>query len=193
MKNVKLLAFAGSARKESFNKTLLHIAVQGAESAGADVQTIDLADYPMPMFNQDLEAEQGMDPKAKEVKEMMKAADGFIIACPEYNGSITPLLKNTIDWASRAEEGEAPLLAYRGKTALLVAASPGGFGGMRGLNPVRTILSGIGVMVLPDQIAIPQAFEAFDGEGKLVDEKKHQAVLGLGVKLVEITEKLKDG
>ena len=191
MKNVKLLAFAGSARKQSYNKALLQIAVEGAQAAGAEVQVMDLAEYPMPLFNQDLEAETGIDPKAKEVKEMMKAADGFILACPEYNGSITPLLKNTIDWASRAEDGEAPLAAYRGKTALLLSASPGGFGGMRGLNPVRTILSGIGVMVLPDQMAIPQAYQAFDEEGKLVDEKKQLSVLGLGAKLAAVTAKLK--
>ena len=127
----------------------------------------------------------------RAVKEMMKEADGFIIACPEYNGSITPLLKNTIDWASRAEEGEGPMAAYKGKTALLLASSPGGFGGMRALPHVRTILSGIGMVVLPDQLAIPAAYQAFNDDGSLKDEKKQGAVLGLAGNLLETTSRVK--
>ena len=97
----KILAFAGSARKDSLNKKLLKIAAAGAQTAGADVTLVDLADFELPLFNQDLESEQGMPEKAGEFKRLMIAHDGFLIASPEYNSAFSPLLKNTIDWASR--------------------------------------------------------------------------------------------
>ncbi|MCU7809034.1 MAG: NAD(P)H-dependent oxidoreductase, partial [Candidatus Thiodiazotropha sp. (ex Semelilucina semeliformis)] len=113
----RILAFAGSSRTESFNKRLLAIAVSGAEAAGADVTRIDLADYPMPLFNQDLESEDGMPENALKFKRLLTSHDAFIIASPEYNSAFSPLLKNVIDWASRAEsDDEPPLMAYQGKT-----------------------------------------------------------------------------
>ena len=112
----KLLAFAGSSREESFNKKLVRIAAAGARQAGAEVTLVDLGDFPMPIFNQDLESARGMPEKAGEFKELMVAHDGFLVASPEYNSSYSPLLKNAIDWASRSEaESEAPLSAFRGK------------------------------------------------------------------------------
>lgn len=187
----KLLAFAGSARRDSFNKLLVQIAAKGAEAAGAEVTFLDLADYPMPLFDQDLEAEQGMPENAAKVKKLFQEHDGFIIASPEYNSSLSPLLKNTIDWCSRAtEENEPPLSAYQGKTAALLACSPGALGGLRGLVHVRAILGNIGVHVLPKQIAVGNAFSAFDSEGQLTDSKQQASVLELGKELAEITAKL---
>ena len=130
----KILAFAGSARKESFNKKLVNIAAIGARNDGADVTVVDLADYSMPIFNQDMENTDGMPEKASEFKKLLIEHDGFLIASPEYNSAFSALLKNTIDWASRKEtEDEIPLEAYKGKVAVIMAASPGGLGGLRGL------------------------------------------------------------
>jgi chromate reductase, NAD(P)H dehydrogenase (quinone) len=127
-----------------------------------------------------------------EFKALLKSHQGFLIACPEYNGSITPLLKNAIDWASRPEPGnEAMALSgFTGKVAALFATSPGGLGGMRGLVHVRAILEGIGVLVIPDQKAIPNAYQAFDEQGRLHDEKQMQAVQAIAQKLTKVTSQI---
>jgi len=189
----KILAFAGSSRKESFNKRLLAIAVLGARDAGANVTVIDLADYSMPLFNQDLESEQGIPENALKFKRLLIEHDAFIIASPEYNSAFSPLLKNVIDWASRAEsDDEPPLVAYQGKIAAILAASPGALGGLRGLVFLRMLLANIGITVLPEQQAIPQAFKAFNDDDSLIDERKHKAVLDLGRKLAYTVGKLND-
>ena len=163
----KILAFAGSARRNSFNKKLLAIAVRGARSAGAEVTAIDLADYPMPLYDGDVEAGDGVPENARKLRDMMQAHNAFLIAAPEYNSGITPLLKNVIDWTSRPDGDVAQLAAYGGKVAALVAASPGALGGLRGLFHVRYVLSNIRVTVLPDQVAVPQAGGAFDDAGQV--------------------------
>ena len=188
----KILAFAGSSRKDSFNKKVLAIAASGAQEAGASVTVVDLADYPMPLYNQDLEAEQGIPENALKFKKLLVEHDGFIIASPEYNSAFSPLLKNTIDWASRAESSDEPaLLAYKGKTALILSASPGALGGMRGLVFLRMLLGNMGVTVLPDQQTIGQAFKAFNADGSLLDEKKQQGLMALGKKLAQTVARLK--
>lgn len=188
----KLLAFAGSTRKGSFNQSLVQIAAAGAREAGADVTYIDFKDYPMPLYNPDLEAEQGFPESVVEFKKLMKAHHGLLVASPEYNSSLTPLLKNAIDWASRPDEGEPPLslTCFRGKVAAVMATSPGGTGGMRGLFHLRWILESIGVIVIPQQKAIPGAYQAFDDSGKLVDEQQDAAVRDVGKALAEVTAKL---
>ncbi len=192
MTQPRILAFAGSARRDSFNKKLVNAAAQGARDAGAEVTVVDLADYPMPLFDQDLEASEGMPETVRAFKKLMDEHDGFLISCPEYNGSITPLLKNTIDWCSRAEaEGERPSAVYQGKAAALLAASPGGLGGLRGLVHVRSILQGIGVMVLPQQMAVSGASKAFDEDGNLSDEKTRSRVEGVAGALAGLLAKLK--
>ena len=187
----KILAFAGSSRKESVNKKLLAIAVLGAQQAGASVTVIDLADYTMPLYNQDLETEQGIPENALRFKRLLIDHDAFIIASPEYNSAFSPLLKNAIDWASRSEsDDEPPLVAYQGKIAVILSASPGALGGLRGLVFLRMLLGNIGVMVLPEQQAIGKAFSAFDDNGSLIDDRKQKAVLGLGQKLTHAVSKL---
>ena len=187
----KILAFSGSARKDSYNKKLVKIAAAGAEKSGAEVTLIDLADFPMPIFNQDLEAEQGMPEQAREFKNLMINHDGFLIASPEYNSAFSPLLKNVIDWASRKEnQQEAPLEAYRDKAAVIMAASPGALGGLRGLVFLRMLLGNLGVFVLPGQLAIAQAGKTFNEDGLLVDSQQQEGVLQLGVELARILEKL---
>jgi chromate reductase len=190
MNEPRILAFAGSTRRESFNKRLIKIAVAGAEAAGAKVTLIDLADYPMPLFNQDLEAEKGLPAEVVALKQLFLENDGLLLSCPEYNSSITPLLKNTIDWVSRQSPGEGALAAYKGKVATLMSASPGRLGGLRGLVHVRSILGNIGVLVTPDQVAVSEANNAFTSDGKLNDAKQHASVEGLGRSLAELLMKL---
>jgi chromate reductase, NAD(P)H dehydrogenase (quinone) len=191
MPTPRILAFAGSARRDSFNKRLIKIAAHGAEKASAQVTLIDLKDYPLPIMDQDLEAEQGLPANAVALKKLFLENDALLISAPEYNSSITPLLKNTIDWVSRQAPGEGPLAAYKGKTAALVSASPGKLGGLRGLVHVRSILGNIGVHVIPDQLAISEAHNAFADDGRLKDEKQQAAAERIGQTLAEITAKLK--
>lgn len=182
----KILAFAASSRKDSINKKLVAIAAAAAQKQGTDVTLIDLADFPMPLFDQDLEAEQGMPEKAHDFKQLLIEHDGFLIASPEYNSAFSPLLKNVIDWASRAElENEPPLLAYKGKTASIMAASPGALGGLRGLVFLRMLLGNLGMIVLPEQQAIPHAFKAFSSKGELTDSKQQKAIEKLGINLTQ--------
>ena len=186
----KIVALAGSIRKASYNKLLVRIAAEGARSAGADVTFIDLADYPLPICDEDLEAAEGMPENAARLKAHLVASDGILLAAPEYNSSITGALKNVIDWASRKTGDEPPLAAFSGKAAALMAASPGALGGLRGLVHVRSILSSIGVLVIPDQIAVPKAFEAFDTGGALRDPKLQARVQALGGSLAALLSKL---
>lgn len=191
MTSPKILAFAGSARQDSFNKKVVKIAADGAKAAGVEVTYLDFRELPLPLYDQDLEAAEGLPQNVLTLKSLMKSHQGFLIACPEYNSSITPLLKNAIDWASRPEPGEnAPLACFRDKVAAIMSASPGGLGGLRGLGHVRSILESIGVLVLPDQKAVSNAYQAFDENGNLKDEKQRSDVYNLGTKLAQILVKL---
>lgn len=176
----RLIAFAGSTRRESFNKKLVRIAADGARAAGAEVTLLDLAEYPMPLYDGDLEASQGMPPQAKRFKEALKAHDGFLISSPEYNSSISAVLKNALDWASRPEPGDTPLVAFAGKVAGIMAASTGALGGLRGLVTLRMMLGNIQVLVVPDQATLPNAHEAFKADGTLTDDKKKSAAEAIG-------------
>ncbi|MEQ9368668.1 MAG: NAD(P)H-dependent oxidoreductase [Coleofasciculus chthonoplastes F3-SA18-01] len=188
----KILAFAGSARTASWNKKLVKIAVEGAKEADAEVTYIDFRDLPMPLYDQDLEENTGIPETVRKFKQLMKTHQGLLIASPEYNSSISPLLKNAIDWASRPEPGEPPLslTCFRDKVAVLMSTSPGGMGGLRGLIHVRAILGTIGVLVLPDQKAISNAYQAFDQNGNLIDETQQASVKKLGSKLATVLAKL---
>ena len=192
MPTPKILAFAGSLRAGSFNKKLAALAAGAARVAGAEVTVVDLRELALPLFDQDLEDAGGLPEGAKKFKALLRASDGFLIASPEYNSSITAALKNALDWASRAEsDDEPPLAAYRGKVAALFAASPGALGGLRGLVTLRSILGNIGVLVLPDQVAISTAHEAFDDAGQLKDARKAKQVAALAQSLVETARRLK--
>ena len=176
----RILAFAGSTRRDSFNKRIVPIAVKGAREAGAEVTLLDLKDFPLPLFDQDLEAEQGMPDNGKKLKQLFIDHGGLLLACPEYNSSVTAVLKNAIDWVSRPAPGEPPLVAFRGKVATLMSASPGALGGLRGLVHLRSILGNIGVIVLPDQISVAKAHEAFQPDGSLTDPKQQAGIEALG-------------
>ncbi|MDH3217848.1 MAG: NAD(P)H-dependent oxidoreductase [Candidatus Krumholzibacteria bacterium] len=186
----RILAFAGSARTGSYNKLLVRIAAAGARAAGAETTYVDMRDFPMPLYDADLEKEQGMPENARKFKELMIAHDGLLISSPENNSTISALLKNVIDWASRPAEGEPPLAAFDGKVAAIMSASPGTLGGLRGLAHVRAILESIRVMVLPDQKAISGASSAFDAQGHLVDRKSQEAITNIGAGLARTLAKL---
>ncbi|MCA9393948.1 MAG: NAD(P)H-dependent oxidoreductase [Candidatus Omnitrophica bacterium] len=187
----RILAFAGSAREGSFNKKLVRVAADSAGRAGAEVTVIDLKDYPLPLFDQDFEKQHGLPEPAKALKVLFREHHALLIASPEYNSSVTPLMKNTLDWISRVESAdEPPLSAFKGKLALLLSASPGALGGLRGLVHLRAILQNIGVIVLPGQRAVPAAHEAFDDNGQIKNEKLRQAVEFLGEELTRITQRM---
>lgn len=186
----RILALAGSTRQDSCNKKLIKIAVRGAESAGAEVTLVDLRDFPLPLFDQDLEAAQGMPEPGARLKKLFVEHQGLLIASPEYNSSITAVLKNAIDWCSRAAPGEKGLVAFNGKSAVIMSASPGALGGLRGLVHLRSILGNIGVIMLPDQVAVSRAYDAFTPEGNLKDAAQQASIEGLGKKLAEFLAKL---
>jgi NAD(P)H-dependent FMN reductase len=188
---VKILAFAGATRTQSWNKKLIRVGAECARSAGAEVKLIDLRDLPMPLYDGDLEAAEGLPAGARALKQMMIEHDGFLLSCPEYNSSITAVLKNAIDWVSRPQPGEPPAPAFRGKAAALLAASPGNLGGVRGLFAVRQILSVLGTLVLPTQFGLARASDAFDAEGNLKDAAHRKAVDGVAHELVTLLSRLK--
>lgn len=190
MSTPKILAFAGSTRTDSYNKKLVKIGAEGARAAGAEVTLIDLRDFAMPLYDGDMEAAGGLPENAKKLKRLMIDHHGFLLSCPEYNSSISAVLKNSIDWVSRTETDDEPdLVAFHGKTAALMSASPGALGGLRGLVHVRAILGNIGVHLIPDQISIPRAYEVFDENGGLKDAARQQAVMAVGAALTVFTRK----
>jgi chromate reductase, NAD(P)H dehydrogenase (quinone) len=164
----KILVFAGSLRKESLNKKLAQMAAKIAVQHGAEVTFIDLKDYPMPLYDGDVEEAGGLPENALKLKELFAVQHGFIIASPEYNSAFSPLLKNTLDWLSRPSKGSAE--PYKNKHALMLAASTGGFGGIRGFVHLRLLLSTLQLTVSPEQFAFPNAHEAFDNENNFKDE-----------------------
>ncbi|MCE2510052.1 MAG: NAD(P)H-dependent oxidoreductase [Alphaproteobacteria bacterium] len=188
----KILAFSGSSRDGSYNGQLLEIAANGARAAGAEVTVVNLRKLRLPLFDEDFERLEGLPAGARELKDLMMANQGSLIACPEYNSSITPALKNAIDCASRPVVGEPPLACFDGKVAGIMSASPGGLGGLRGLVHVRAILSNIKVLVIPDQLAVGEAQHAFNTEGGLKNKGQQKIVEALGAKVAAFITKLAD-
>lgn len=190
MKTIKILAFAGSTRTGSYNKKLIKIAAESAKEAGAEVTLIDLRDFPMPLYDGDLEKEEGIPENGKKFMDILLSHQGLLISSPEYNSSISGVLKNAIDWASRPTPNMKELAAFEHKVACLMSASTGRLGGLRGLIVLRSMLSNIKVIVLPEQLAISKANEAFDENNQLKDPKQKASILKLGTRLVEVVRKL---
>ena len=181
----KVLAFSGSLRKGSYNKLMVKAAMEGAKKAGAQVTYIDLAEYPLPIFDEDLETQIGLHPNAAKLKALLKEHDAFLISSPEYNSSISAALKNTIDWLSRADDNP-----FTGKIAAVVSASPGQFGGVRSMQHARHLLLHLGCHVVPAQCMLPKAHEAFDEQGQLKSPRALESVKALAQQLVDTTRKL---
>ncbi len=177
----RVLVFAGSARQASLNKQLAQLGAAALTAAGAEARFIDLGDYPMPIYHGDLEAADGVPPKAIELGRLIHEYDALLIASPENNASVSSLLKNTIDWLSRIRE----FTPLEGKTAALIAASPGAFGGVRGLYHLRAILNTLGVEVLAQQFLLPRAHQAFGADGEFIDPKQAEQLAKLVQRLVQ--------
>lgn len=192
MSGPRLLAFSGSARLASFNQRLVDFAAGRAREHGANVTVINLRDFPMPLMNQDLEREQGLPEHALRFKALLIEHDALLISSPEYNSSITPLLKNAIDWASRRVGDEPPLVAYKGKVTGLLSASPGRLGGMRSLAHVRSIMSNLGCFVVPAQASISGAGDAFDDQEQLVRDGDVERVEGVVSELLRVATRLSE-
>ena len=172
----KILAFSGSIRNGSINQRLVTIAAKYAEQAGAEVTVANLADYQMPLYCPDWENENGMPEEVIAFKDLMKSHNGFLIASPEYNGSLTGILKNTIDWMSRPYKDDPRMACFNGKIVGIMAASPGGLGGLRGLHHLRVILASIGTFVLPNQVAVGNAGTNLSDDESVKDDNLNNAV-----------------
>lgn len=191
MAQARILAFAGSLREGSYNKKLVKVAAKAAEAAGAQVTYIDLRDLDLPLFDEDLESKIQLPPGGRRLKDLMDSHDGFLISSPEYNSSVSAALKNAIDWVSRPQPGEKPLQQFVGKVATLMSASPGALGGLRGLVTLRSILGNIQVIVLPNQVAVSNAGQAFNDDGSLKDARKQKQIEALGSGLAQFIAQLK--
>lgn len=181
----RILAFSGSARRESLNRRLLAVAAAAVEQAGGSVTLVDLNDYEMPLYHGDVEDAKGLPANAVRLIEQIKAHDGLLVASPEYNSFITPLLKNTLDWCTRADDDPFP-----GRAAAVVSASPGAYGGIRSLQHARHLLLHLGCHVVPSQCSLPRAHEAFDEAGGLKDKRTRTAVESVALDLVRLATRL---
>ena len=168
----RLLFVAGATRTASFNKRLARLGAEIANANGIHSAFADLGDYPMPLYDGDLEAAEGPPENARKLKALFEVHHGIFIVSPEYNASIPAVLKNAIDWVSRIRDpGETPLAVFKTRVFALGSASPGAFGGIRGLTVLRQTLEiGTGALVLPDQFSVPRASTAFTDNGHLVDK-----------------------
>lgn len=173
----KIVAIAGSFRELSYNKRVLAIAVEGARKAGAEVTTLDLRDFPLPAFDADDVERNGFNENALRLQDAFNDADGFLVCSPEYNSSIPGGFKNAIDWASRANDKYKMYEPFRGKTALLMTASPGQFGGVRCMAHLRAIFTIMGVHLLPTEPSITFVGAKFDEHNHLMNDEKTKAFL----------------
>lgn len=186
---MRILAFAGSARRDSLNKKLVRAAAEIARTAGAEVNLIDLDHFPMPVYHGDLEETEGAPENAVKLKALFAAHDAFLISSPENNASVSALLKNTLDWISRPQTGPAGVHPYAGKCAALMAASPGAFGGVRGLAHLRQIFQNLNVLVLSEQTVLPSADQAFDESGALKNPRTRASIETQVKRLIEVTSR----
>jgi NAD(P)H-dependent FMN reductase len=188
----KILVFAGSIRTGSHNARLAALAAKELALIGAEVTRVSLEDFPLPLYDGNLEARSGAPENAIKLKRMMGTHQGIFIASPEYNASITPLLKNTIDWISRVRErGEAPLAVFKGRVFALGGASDGAYGSMRSLMALRQVLElGCGALVIPEQVAVMRASEVFDEMDNLREERAANALKRVLARLTEMAREL---
>ena len=176
---MKLLIFAGSTRQQSFNRKLAHVAAGLARDAGAAVTHIELADFDIPLYNADLEA-SGTPADVMRLKALMHAHPAWIVCSPEYNGSYTALLKNTIDWVSSPVKGNPDwsdgFKSTRGKVVGVLSASPGALGGLRSQSHLAPLLINLECWLAPKKFALSRAGDAFAADGTLVDERARKSV-----------------
>ncbi len=186
----KILVIPGSLRSGSHNGRLAALAAKELALAEAEVTRISLADYPLPLFDAEMTAEVGPPQHAVQLRHMLEAHQGVFMTSPEYSASVTPVVKNTIDWLSRAR-GQPLYAAFKNRVFGIGAASSGPGGGVRALLALRQILElGCGALVIPEQIAVGNATEAFDDMGNLKDESAATALKTMARRLVELSRAL---
>ncbi len=192
MSTIKILVFPGSLRTGSFNASLAAVAAKEIALAGVEVTRISLADYPLPIYDADLEAQSGVPKPALDLKRMIGAHHGVLIVSPEYNASVPALLKNAIDWVSRVRErGEPPLQVFQNRAFALASASAGQFGGLRALMALRQVLTlGCGATVIPRQFALSGADHAFDDAAQLKDTAHAEALRALARQLIDVAQQM---
>jgi NAD(P)H-dependent FMN reductase len=178
-KSPRILAFAASARRESFNRKFLAHAVDAVRAAGGEVTLLDLNDFALPVYHGDLEDAEGLPANAVRLIGLVAGHDGLLVASPEYNSMFTPLLKNTVDWCSRADENP-----FEGRVAAVLSASPGAFGGVRSLQMAQQLFLKLGCHVVPGQCVLPHADKAFDPQGRLAEPRTLGTVKALAARLV---------
>jgi chromate reductase, NAD(P)H dehydrogenase (quinone) len=181
----RLLAFAASLRRASWNRKLVQLAATLARDAGAEVDIAEFGEFAMPLYDGDLQAESGIPPGASELARRVGTADGLLLASPEYNYSLPGTLKNAIDWVSRIRP-----MPLRGKSALLLAASNGQFGGVRGLWQLRIPLECLGVVVYPDMYALPWAEKMFGPDGRLTEVERQDRLAAMVRGYLTVARKL---
>jgi chromate reductase, NAD(P)H dehydrogenase (quinone) len=188
-----ILAFSSSTRADSLNKKLIAIAVAGARAAGGTVDLIDLRDFPLPLYDGDLEAAEGLPRHAVTLKKLFADHRGLLVSTAEYNGSVTGVVKNAIDWVSRSATGQPSLESFTGKIAALVSAGLGPVGGFRSQAHLRQILGTVNVILLPNQWRIPNATAAhFDEAGNLKDATAQKMTQEVGAALARFLQRLAD-
>jgi NAD(P)H-dependent FMN reductase len=188
----KFIVLPGSIRTGSHNARLAALAVKEFTLADAEVDLISLADYPLPIYDADLESKAGPPHNAVKLKQMICAHHGVFIVSPEYNASVPPLLKNAIDWVSRVRErGDPPLAAYKDRVFALGSASPGPWGGTRSLLALRQVLAvGCGALVIPEQVSVAHAEQAFDTMDNLTDARTAGALKTAVLRLIEVARRM---
>lgn len=185
---VKILALAGSTRSQSLNKRLLAAVAALADPATAEVEIIDLRDFPLPLYDGDLEDAEGVPDNAMTLKEKFREADALLISTPEYNTSLPAVLKNAIDWISRPVEGVPWLSEISGQVLGAMSASPGSTGGMQALAHLRQMFSNLGAYVVPGFTACPNAAAAFDDNGNFSTEAQARQYAGYLKQVVTLAQ-----
>jgi NAD(P)H-dependent FMN reductase len=188
----KILVLSGSTRIGSHNVRLAALAAKELTLLDADVTRISLADYPLPIYDADFDAGHGQPENAIKLKRMIAAHQGVFIASPDYSASVTPLLKNAIDWVSRVRErGDPTYAAFKGRVFAIASASTEPNGGLPGLMALRQILEvGCGALVIPEQIAVPRVDQAFDERDKIADARTANLFHAELARLVEMVRLL---
>lgn len=191
--NPKILVFAGSVRTGAYSGKTADAAMKELALQGAEVTRISLADYPLPIMDEDLESRDGIPQNAMKLARLMAAQDGLLIATPEYNASIPPLLKNVIDWISRiSSDNGQPLKPFAGKPVALCSSSPGKFAGIRCLNHLRPVMMNVGAEVITAQCSIGGAGDAFDEDGAIRDERTAKMMANLCRSLINHAAALRE-
>ena len=194
MNKPRIVVMAGSRRREALSRRVAAACVRALDAAGAEVELVELDDYPAPLYDGDLEAASGLPEAIVRLQRMLHASDGVLVVNPEYNGSLTPLLKNTLDWCSRpnpADPERSGGKVYAGRAAAVVGSSPGALGGMRVLFHIRDVLGYLGMQVIPQQLAVGKAGEAVGDDDRLRDAAQQDMLDKLAAALVDTARRLR--